>query len=324
MSKCKPCIFSQDAGVESLQTSFWDTDQSLPLNGTNTVAKSSEQESQTDGLQECQCGKETLSCSIHPNTKDEWIASMRDSLVKILAKPVVKEALGKIRDRDFTDRSYGLQTRYSLNTCSWKTSQASLVETTEECLEQSLEILPREATILSGVVYPLPRLVLIMSEVGGGYLHTPTATMNQNAPSMVRKSGWWPTPTAHTGQEGGFPAEFKRNSCLTADVIRAEVMEGKIEMWPTPNASDNRNRGNLNTPSVQNRVKKGKQITLSMMATTPQMWPTPLAHIAKENGCLSEHNRKEPSIASMVGGKLNPTWVEWLMGWPLFHTDLKR
>ena len=24
-----------------------------------------------------------------------------------------------------------------------------------------------------------------------------------------------------------------------------------------------------------------------------------------------------------VGGKLNPTWVEWLMGWPLEWTDLK-
>jgi hypothetical protein len=24
-----------------------------------------------------------------------------------------------------------------------------------------------------------------------------------------------------------------------------------------------------------------------------------------------------------AGGKLNPTWVEWLMGWPLGWTDLK-
>jgi hypothetical protein len=26
---------------------------------------------------------------------------------------------------------------------------------------------------------------------------------------------------------------------------------------------------------------------------------------------------------SLIGGKLNPTWVEWLMGWPLEWTDLK-
>ena len=250
MKNSKQCTSLPEQVEESLQTSFWDTDQSLLSSGTNTLVKSLEPESQTDGLKECQCGKEMSDCSIHPTTKDEWIAFMQDSLAKILAKPVVKEALVKIQGRDFTDRSYGLQTRYSLDTCSWKMSQQSLAETTEICLEQSLEILPTEATIVSGVVYPLPKLVLIMSEVDGGYLHTPTATMNQNAPSMVRKSGWWPTPTAHTGQENGFPAEFKRNSCLTADVHR--------------------------------------------------------------------------SIGSQGGGKVNPMWVEWLMGWPLHHTDLKR
>ena len=290
MKNLKQCTSLQEQAEESSQTSFWDTDPSLLSNGTNTLVKSSELESQMDGSMECQCGKEMSDCSIHPNTKDEWIAFMQDSLAKILAKPVVKEALVKIQGLDFTDRSYGLQTKYNLNTCSWKMSQQSLVEMTEGCLEQSLETLPREATIVSGVVYPLPKLELTTNETDGGCLHTPTATANQMSPSMVRKSGWWPTPTAHNGQEKGFPAEFKRNSCLTADAIRAEVMEGKMKMWPTPNASDNRDRGNLNTPAVQRRIQKGKQISLSMEA----------------------------------GGKLNPVWVEWLMGWPLHHTDLKH
>jgi hypothetical protein len=35
-----------------------------------------------------------------------------------------------------------------------------------------------------------------------------------------------------------------------------------------------------------------------------------------------------PNLPEMVaesanGGRLNPTWVEWLMGWPLGATDLK-
>jgi hypothetical protein len=29
------------------------------------------------------------------------------------------------------------------------------------------------------------------------------------------------------------------------------------------------------------------------------------------------------SDPTTVGGKLNPMWVEWLMGWPLGWTDLK-
>jgi len=56
---------------------------------------------------------------------------------------------------------------------------------------------------------------------------------------------------------------------------------------------------------------------------TKETWPTPTAHMAKETNAPSEANRNEPSMASRVGGKLNPTWTEWLMGWPLGWTDLK-
>jgi DNA (cytosine-5)-methyltransferase 1 len=52
-------------------------------------------------------------------------------------------------------------------------------------------------------------------------------------------------------------------------------------------------------------------------------WPTPTAHNAKEGNYPAERTRKTPTLASLVGGKLNPTWVEWLMGWPLGWTDLK-
>jgi hypothetical protein len=51
------------------------------------------------------------------------------------------------------------------------------------------------------------------------------------------------------------------------------------------------------------------------------LWPTPTV--------CGNYNRKGASatsgdgLATVVGGKLNPTWVEWLMGWPLGWTDLK-
>ena len=54
-----------------------------------------------------------------------------------------------------------------------------------------------------------------------------------------------------------------------------------------------------------------------------QIWPTPTAHMAKETNAPSEALRNEPTLSSRVGGQLNPTWVEWLMGWPLGWTDLK-
>lgn len=33
-------------------------------------------------------------------------------------------------------------------------------------------------------------------------------------------------------------------------------------------------------------------------------------------------DKKHMSMASGSGGQLNPTWVEWLMGFPLGWTDL--
>jgi hypothetical protein len=41
--------------------------------------------------------------------------------------------------------------------------------------------------------------------------------------------------------------------------------------------------------------------------------PTPQAYLSPDGKPLSEQ----------IGGSLNPTWVEWLMGWPLGWTDLK-
>ena len=61
-------------------------------------------------------------------------------------------------------------------------------------------------------------------------------------------------------------------------------------MWPTPNANDNRDRGSAASASVEKRKAKGKQIMLSQ------------------------------SVSS-ESGALNPTWVEWLMGFPLGWPD---
>ena len=78
-------------------------------------------------------------------------------------------------------------------------------------------------------------------------------------------------------------------------------------LWPTPIHSDWKNMDTAN------------QMTLSKVI---RMWPTPTAHNAKEGAYPSEYERNTPTLAAQAGGKLNPMWVEWLMGFPLGHTDL--
>jgi hypothetical protein len=71
---------------------------------------------------------------------------------------------------------------------------------------------------------------------------------------------------------------------------------------------------------VYEHPMSGRRIT----AIDGLLWPTPTAHNAKEAGCPAEYTRKTPSLAAKAGGKLNPQWTEWLMGWPINHTVSKQ
>jgi DNA (cytosine-5)-methyltransferase 1 len=52
-----------------------------------------------------------------------------------------------------------------------------------------------------------------------------------------------------------------------------------------------------------------------------EQWPTPLSSEHKGNQKIRENHQN--GLTALVGGRLNPMWVEWLMGWPLGWTDLK-
>ena len=122
--------------------------------------------------------------------------------------------------------------------------------------------------------------------------------------------GLWATPSATDGQRGGTITDKMTGQSLPQ-------MVNTPAKWPTPQASDNRPRGTF--ASTQKRMEKGKQISLEAKVK----WTTPTAHMAKETNAPSEYLRNTPTLTAQAGGSLNPTWVEWLMGWPLGWTDLK-
>src|SRR4029077_19863587 len=67
---------------------------------------------------------------------------------------------------------------------------------------------------------------------------------------------------------------------------------------------------------------------------TQVMWPTPTARDWKDGTAASCANVPENCLLgravhtreqqTQVGGSLNPTWVEWLMGYPLGWTDCEH
>ena len=76
-------------------------------------------------------------------------------------------------------------------------------------------------------------------------------------------------------------------------------------MWPTPRAQEPGRTTEGFGRGLAELIEGKAQV---------KMWPT--SHLAKETNAPSEANRNEPSISSMVGGSLNPQFVEWLMGYP--------
>lgn len=88
-------------------------------------------------------------------------------------------------------------------------------------------------------------------------------------------------------------------------------------LWPTPVATDGSHGGRV-TPS------KGREGGNLVEAVSARMYPTPTTQDAANNGGPSQSERNTPPLNAVVGGTLNPDWVEWLMGWPVGWTDTAR
>jgi hypothetical protein len=115
-----------------------------------------------------------------------------------------------------------------------------------------------------------------------------------------------PTPTA---------TEYGNNQSPSAGAAVRPSLAALVKRVPTPLASEARQ-------GFQDRTRgmKGKQQSLS---TVVQRVPTPLSRDWKSSHA-SEATKEKNSrpLNEEVGGPLNPTWVEWLMGWPIGWTDL--
>jgi DNA (cytosine-5)-methyltransferase 1 len=196
-----------------------------------------------------------------------------------------------------------------------------------------LENLPKSGMTRSGVLYQQPDWVRPIDAIASSLLHTPTATMNQMSPSMVSRSGWWPTPTAVTRPmegnvrmyrakiEAGEMTEAEAEAILGKSVWEAQ---GKVPaVWPTPTVDDAKN--------VNPKTNRFRGLVAAVNET---MWPTPtFGKLAGGTGGMQQIEAKylageitseeRRAMRAGNGGKLNPMWVEWLMGFPIGWTDLE-
>ena len=216
---------------------------------------------------------------------------MRPSMSSAAVSPAktsasLARALGSTgRARVFGQSTPASFASYDPATSSWRTFQLSLLEDSGE----SLRTWPRSGMTRNGTAYQLQ----------------PSAPL-----TAATASGLLPTPTAQDAANDGGPSQMERNSLPLNAAVKL----------PTPRATD------------ADRGGRGDLIQAVRGNRNPHFWRTLSASDAL-GGPMNPQDRLDQghtlNLKEQVwtggegGGSLNPTWVEWLLGFPLGWTDLE-
>ena len=180
--------------------------------------------------------------------------------------------------------------------------------------------------MVRGECYPLPPWAqdtgaTAFGELSGGGIET------------AAESAPWPTPTVfgngNRSEYGG-----KSGDGLDTAVKRA----AESAPWPTPCATDHKGSGKngADRDRLDYAVERGKTKSHLYPTVGTQTMGGCSGSFAKlkeleEIGRLTPEERRAMS-SHLTGGKdpdtancgmLNPDWVEWLMGWPIWWTDVE-
>lgn len=221
----------------------------------------------------------------HNQTQNQLTLFAEDSPVRTFQTPASVPVLTEIVV-DYSLKSSVSLAKFDPDSLSWRTSQLCLTGGLTEFSGNW----PRSGLMLNGTAYQLPPLVPRTSGIGCGL------------------SPMWPTPTS---ADGTF-IECRNKKPLTSMRLSERVL------WPTPTASDWKRRGpNSRHQGLPEIVKNWPTPTASSWGSTGHR---AMLQTKVDNGTISESDKKQ--MTSGNGGKLNPAWVEWLMGFPSGWTDL--
>lgn len=125
---------------------------------------------------------------------------------------------------------------------------------------------------------------------------------------------YWPTPQAHDAMGGrGMNNLFADGHYYPHDLADAVI-------WPTPTVRD---KGTIKNVTRGAHASPGG----TPLAVAVTQFPTPASRDYRSPNTKPYSERgggkKGEQLPNAIGGQLNPTWVEWLMGFPLGWTDLK-
>ena len=156
--------------------------------------------------------------------------------------------------------------------------------------------------MLCGTAYQLPPLVRLIKGTGCGFWLTPTSTLiDERSPEAIVKRKKYRESIGRKTIPSG----------TLAEQVKAP------QMWPTPTASGFGEEG----PETWLIRQKAGKVSTPPLGLAVKMWPTPTASDSKAAGTdgFSPLGRAL-NAAPATNGRLNPMWVEWLMGYPIEYT----
>ena len=111
----------------------------------------------------------------------------------------------------------------------------------------------------------------------------------------------WPTPTS------------TERSGINPNTGRGSGLSKSVKAWPTPTSRDYKDGDAHSTQNVPVNGLLGRAIH------TTRAWGTPRTQMTRNTPV----DRNKSNLEEQVDGKLNPDWVEWLMGVPIGWTALE-
>ena len=231
----------------------------------------------------------------------------------------------------------GSLARWDRDSCSWRTHQFSLLGG----LELFSETWPRWGMMRGGECWEHTTPGHLTSGIGSGSWPTPRASekdQGRGADGMSDGLSSWhaqgrgatlttavkriPTPTRadsrntcnSTATRHKLPPTGIHAGDTLVDFIKKwPTAESAVKLWPTPTKNCSTGAGT-----------QGREGGLNLQTAVKRSFPTPTKQDAHNNGGASQMERNALPLNAVAGGSLNPTWVEWLMGWPLGWTDLQH
>jgi hypothetical protein len=133
-------------------------------------------------------------------------------------------------------------------------------------------------------------------------------------PTSETESGsWLPMPLSTLGSNGGPNA---RDSSGRPGLRMAAMT------WPTPAARDCKGSNSREHCETNGTGRKHMDQLANAVAYPDLRFATPQARDFRTGSKERwENPERTRNLNNQIGGQLNPTWVEWLIGWPVGWTD---